>query len=366
MRAGKKVVIVGAGPSGLACAEQILTNKDLDVTVIDKKLKVGEKPRCAGGVSLWLTEKVGVSIPEDCIVAKIRRVRIYAPDGNYWELKGDKDYGYILNRELFEQGMARRVEALGGNIELGQPFSSKHVIGHNFIVGADGFPSVLSNWIVAQQPQSYDIHHCFQREIVWDGFPQDTIEIYFGSNVAPKGYLWLFTAGKRVRAGLGVPLSEKANLRGLLDSFLERQTYDYEKCNNVSKLIPTAHPRETNVFLGGRVLLVGDAGLFCDALTGGGIVQGIASGKAAGLAIAEGKPQNYDRYIGWLRKQNSRRYKLKKVLYSFTDNDLNELIHVMKGFTPKTMSVGKELRRAIFHLLWCKPSLFKKFFKYLR
>jgi len=374
MSTAKKVLIVGAGPSGLACAEQVLTNTKFDVTIMERKSQVGENPRCAGGVSLWMAEKVGVSIPENCIVARIRRVRIYAPDGNYWELKGDKDYGYILNRELFEQDMAKRVEALGGRIELRhaargkislKPFQG-YVHECDYLVGADGFPSAVARSVGAQEPQFCDIHHCFQKEIIWDWFPKDMIEIYFGSKVAPKGYLWLFTSGEnKVRAGLGVPLSEKAKRHELLDSFLERQVLNHEVVNTVSKLIPTTAPGE-NVFLDGRVLLVGDAGLFCDPLTGGGIIQGIASGKAAGRALAEGKPLNYNQYIGWLRKQNSRRYRLKRVLYSFSDEDLNDLVQVMKGFTPKTLSLGKELRRAVLHLLWRKPRLLKKFFKYLR
>jgi len=373
MGAAKKVLIIGAGPSGLACAEENLTrNWTYDVTIVDKKLKIGENPRCAGGVGFWMAEKVDVSIPESCIVARIRRICIYGPDGNCCEFRGDSDYGYILNRELFEQDMAKRVEGLGGKFLLGHGVSVeglKSYHEYDYIVGADGYPSTVAKWVGGPEPQAYDVHHCFQKEILWDWFPKDTIEIYFGSKVAPKGYLWLFQSGEgKVRAGLGTPLSERANLLGLLDSFLERQVYDYEEINVVSKLIPTARPRATNVFLRGKVgfVLVGDAGLFCDPLTGGGIIQAIASGKAAGRALAEGKPLKYDQYINWLRKQNGRRYRLKKVLYSFSDEDLNELIQTMKGFTPKTMSIGKELRRAVIRLLWRKPSLFKKFFKYLR
>jgi len=368
-----KILIVGGGPAGLGCAEQILVQNQTraDVTVMDMKKKIGEKTRCAGGVSLWLAEKVGVSIPQECIAANIRRVRIYAPNGDYWELKGDKPYGYVLNRGLFEQKMAEKVVELGGKIELGHMVTYKNLefwlSKYDYIVGADGFPSIVSTWMDVQQPQSHDIHHCFQREIIWDEFPKDTIKVYF-NKLAPKGYLWLFSAGEgKVRAGLGTPLSEKANLSGLLDTFLKRQTnINYKVDNTVSKLIPTARPRDTNVFLRGRVLLVGDAGLFCDPATGGGILQGIASGKAAGWALAEEKPLNYDKYIGWLRKQHIKRYKLKKVLYSLSEREYNMLIEILKEFTPKTMSVGAELRRAVIYLVLRKPRLLRKFFMFLR
>jgi len=364
-----KILIVGAGPAGLACAEQILVQSDADVTVVDKKQKVGENPRCAGGISLWMAEKVGLQIPSQCVVANIRRVRMYAPNGDYWELKGEKDYGHVIDRQLFEQSMAERVELLGGKIQLGHMVSENDLCfwfsNYDVIVGADGYPSVVSAWAGVPQVEPYDVHHCFQKEILWDEFPSDTIELYFGK-VAPKGYLWLFSAGNgRVRAGLGTPLSEKADLNELLDGFLQRQTDHYQEVNKVAKLIPTAHPRDTNTFLRGRALLVGDAGLFCDPATGGGIVQGIASGKAAGLALAEGVSKNYDQHINWLRKQNRTRYRLKQILYTFTDDDLNELIQILKGFKPKTMSVGKELRRAAIHLVMRKPKLLRKFLKVL-
>jgi len=373
MTATKKVVIVGAGPSGLACAEEILThNGDYDVNIMDKKSKVGENPRCAGGVSLYMAEKVGVSIPKNCIVARIRRVCIYAPNGNRWELEGDKDYGYILNRELFEQDMAEKVEGLGGKMILNQVFTFKDLdreffakSQYDYIVGADGPASVVRQWLGLPRLSLEDVHIGVQKMISIDYYPHDTIQLYFGENVAPQGYAWIFPCGdSKVRIGLGIPSSKGPLAMSLLDQFISRQVNDYKVIDCIGKQIPTTRMPKTGVY--GNILLVGDALPSTDPVTGGGIIQAIASGKAAGQALAEDKPFNYDRYIGWLRKQNSRRYRLKKVLYSFSDEDLNELIQVMKGFTPKTLSVGKEISRAILHLLWQKPRLFKKFFKYLR
>lgn len=45
----------------------------------------------------------------------------------------------------------------------------------------------------------------------------------------------------------------------------------------------------------GRVLLVGDAAGYVDALTGEGIAGGIAQGKAAVAAVADGRPASYER-----------------------------------------------------------------------
>jgi len=364
-----KVLVVGAGPAGLACAESILThNLEAEVVVVDKKRKVGENPRCAGGISRYLMEKVGFPVPQSCIVARLRRVRIYAPNMNYWEMKGDRDYGYVLDRTIFEQQMAERVEGLGGKIVLSHFVSDRDLEfwqgQYDYVVGTDGPESVVRRWLRLPKHYGTDIHFGVQKTITMDYYPQDTIELYFGE-VAPLGFAWIFPAGDGlVRIGLGIPWWIGWKAHKLLDNFIQRQVYDYKEISSVAKLIPTARMPKTGIY--GTVILVGDALPSTDPLTGGGICQGIASGKAAGRAIAEGQPQNYDRYIGWLRKQNNRRYRLKGILNSFSDEDFNALVHGMKSFRPKTMSIGNELRRAVIHLLLRKPRMMGKFFKCLR
>jgi digeranylgeranylglycerophospholipid reductase len=366
-----KVLVVGAGPAGLACARSILThNPSIEVTVVDKKSKVGENPRCAGGISLYMMGKVGVSVPEACIVAKVRRVRIYAPNMDYWELKGE-DYGYVLNRELFEQATAEKVEGLGDKMILNQFFTFKDLdreffakSQYDYIVGADGPASVVRQWLGLPRLSLEDVHIGVQKTISMDYYPQDTIQLYFGENVAPQGYAWIFPCGDgKVRIGLGIPSSKGPLAMSLLDQFISRQVNDYKVIDCIGKQIPTTRMPKTGVY--GNILLVGDALPSTDPVTGGGIMQAIASGKAAGQALAEARPENYDGYVGWLRKQNNRRYRLKKVLNSFSDEDFNDLIHVMQGFRPKTMSIGKELRSAVIHLLLRKPRLLRKFFKSL-
>jgi len=364
-----RVLVVGAGSAGLACAESILVhNPSVKVTLMDKRRMVGVPQRCAGGVSGFMAEKVGVSIPNCAVAAKIRGVRIYAPSGDYWELKGNRDYGYVLNRELFEQQLSERVEGLGGKIVLDHYVDDRSLErwqgNYDYIVGADGYPSVVRDWLGLKSIPLEDTHIGVQKTVRCD-WPQDVIELYFGEKAAPQGYAWVFPAGEgKARIGLGVPLSERVSTKKLLENVIHSRVYDYHEVDYIAKLIPTCKMPNTGVY--GKVLLVGDALPSTDPLTGGGIVQAIASGKAAGKAIAEGKPELYDGYISWLRRQNSRRYRLKKVLYSFTDQDFNDLIRALKGFKPKSLSVGKELRRAVLYLLLRKPSLLDKFFKLIR
>lgn len=361
-----KVFVIGAGPSGLSCAE-VLASSSLDVTMIEQKRRVGENPHCAGGLSSFMVEKVGFDVPESSIVARVRRVRIYAPNLKYWEFKSDDGYGYVLDRELFERNMANRVERLGGRIGLGSSVSAVDMnnfqMKYDYIVGADGPASTVRQWLGLPKYSLDDVHIGVQKTISMDSYPQDTMELYFGEKIAPQGYAWIFPGGNgMVRIGLGVPSSKGWLAMDRLDNFIHRHVYSVKATHMFGKQIPTARMPRTGVY--GRILLVGDALPSTDPFTGGGISQGIATGKAAGRALAEGSPSNYDRYVDWLRKQNNRRYKLKKVLYSFSDHDFNDLVEVMQGFEPRPiLSVGNELRRAIVRLVWKKPRLLRKFFK---
>ncbi len=366
-----KILIVGASVSGLTCAEWILRGSaQAEVLVIDKREKIGVPQRCAGGISRYMVERA--NLPLDLftrsVVGNIAKVRIYAPNNDCFEFQTGKDYGLVLDRVSLEQNMAERVQHLGGKIRLNHEvrFPWRALLqDFNIIVGADGPTSTVRDWLGIPRHKPYDLHLGVQKTVYMDYLPPDTIEIYFGEKVAPKGYAWIFPIGNgMVRIGLGSPLSENPNVKVLLENFINRQVVEYKAVEHIAKLIPTDRHPKTGVF--DNVLLVGDALPSTDPLTGGGIIQGMASGKAAGEAIVEGDLKSYDSRISWLRKQNNRRYALKNVLCSFSDRDFNDLVEVMKGFSPKTMSLGKELGHAILRVSLKKPRLIRKFLKGLR
>jgi digeranylgeranylglycerophospholipid reductase len=329
-----------------------------------RKLKAREPPRCAGGVSFWMLKRVGLRVPERVVAAKIRRVRIYSPNMKFWELRGTEEYGYVLHRNLFDEWLRERAQGLGATLwwtdeteNLVKRFK------YDYLVGADGYPSVVRDWVGRPKLTPCDVHLGVQKTVVWKGHPKDLIELYFGGKVAHKGYAWIFPGGDgKARVGLGVPLSERINPGKLLETFMMRVgAHSCEELHYIAKLIPTAKFPRIGVY--GNVLLVGDALPSTDPLTGGGICQAIASGEAAGRAIAEGKPERYNHYISWLRQQNMQRYWLKRVLYSLKDEDFNQLIQTLQGFRPKTLSVSGELRRGIRHLTLRKTGFLIKILK---
>jgi flavin-dependent dehydrogenase len=99
------------------------------------------------------------------------------------------------------------------------------------------------------------------------------------------GYGWVFPKDGMVNVGLGTITPEGHRLKGMFDGFLEMTGFqDLDRSNLRAGLIPAA--LLSRLWLP-RVLFVGDAGGFVNALTGGGIMYGICSGEIAAATARE-------------------------------------------------------------------------------
>jgi len=356
-----KVAIIGCSVAGLGTALELLKlDKSADVTIFDKKPYVGAHTICGGAISSFMLKELNMKLPNHVIGAEITAVRIYAPCGEFWELQSERrqPYGYILWREAFEKYLAQQVAELGGKIRMNYEIKDLNELSdYDYIVGADGLTGVSSKLLGF--PPKEDVHIAVQRIAYMRNHPKNRIDLYFGNEVAPKGYAWVFPEGydRRARVGLGVPLSERVNPKKLLDRFME--SIEAEPVLKLkAKLIPTAGSPKKLVF--GRTLLVGDAAHLCDPSTGGGIANALLSGKYAAKAIVEGNPEKYDRYVRGLKRRNLYRYRLKQVLYELTDEEFNEMIYVMKRFKPNLVRISWAILHAILTLALKKPKLFTK------
>lgn len=365
---GKTISITGGSVSGLGTALEILKkDPSFDVTIHEKNPDCLEYT-CAGGVSTFMLKKLQRDIPDFAVAAEIRSLRIYSPNGACWETKTQNAaYGLVLRRGLFQLHLAREVKRLGGRIVTNSNIKKfeRHA---DIIVGADGLTGSTRRLLELPPPSPADIHLGVQTVARLEEYPNDCISLYFGS-AAPDGYAWVFPHEVHglFRIGLGVPLSLSLNPRRLLADFLFK--LEAEPTEIRAKLIPTAMPEEELVYTVRTasvlrpkltVMLVGDAALFCDPATGGGIVQGLLSAKSAARAICEGKPQNYERYCSGLIRTNLFRYKLKQILCELTDEDFNILINTLQDFHPDLTSVGRAVVWALMKIAMTNPKFLVK------
>jgi len=354
------VLIIGCGPAGSSTAQSILeSRRDVKVKILERRRRIGFPPRCAGGISKIMAEKLNLDIPEEIIASHIERFRIYSPDGNYFEIDskklGVKELGLVLYRDRFDEWMADKAHRLGAEIEKGRRWEGRKG-DYDILVVADGKPQAER---LGMKKRLDDIHMGVQKTLIYSEHPRDLISIFLGRRLAPDGYCWIFPEGRdKVRAGLGIPLSKRMNPKKLLDKFIKKYIGEAEETGFTAGLIPTYKPPETAVIE--ETLYVGNAALQTDPIHGGGIANAIIAGRCAGKAIAEGNPSKYDVY--WKRElygENKRRYRLKRILYRLNDKELNMLINVMSGYKPQSLSVGRELIRAIRYLTVKAPKILK-------
>jgi len=350
---------VGGSIAGLSTALELL-RVGFKPTIYERRPNPKTGIVCAGGISLWALRRSGLKLPKGTVASQIRYIRIHAPNGHFWQGGcGGNVMAYTLRRDKLEEGLARRVRKLGGVIKYNRKVGTQEfrrlAMGYEFIVGADGIMGVTRKALNLPRPSPEDIHIGVQQLCAMPNHPRDRIDLYLGRSVAPLGYGWIFPVGKeRTRIGLGFPLSEKVNPTNLLDAFTKRIGATPLESPN-AKLIPTTRPLRNLAF--GNILLVGDAGHHTDPFTGGGILGAVVSAKAAARAIAEGDPQRYKRYVGWLTAQNTIRYRLKKVLCELSDEELNELVWCLEGFQVSPTRMSLNILKALLALALHKPRL---------
>jgi digeranylgeranylglycerophospholipid reductase len=169
---------------------------------------------------------------------------------------------------------------------------------------------------------------------------EDVMEFYFGSEIAPGGYAWVFPKGDGVaNVGLGVRGASRPAfeyLRDFVDSMPGLR--NAEVVGIVAGGVPLQGPLEKTV--GDGVLLVGDAARQVDPLTGGGIYNAMHCGVIAGETLlravaeedfSEAVLMEYDRewraQVGATLIQS---LQVKKILEKMTDTDLNTAARLMK------------------------------------
>jgi len=236
------VVIVGGGPAGTSTAK-ILAEKNIDVAVLEKRASIGSEKRCAEGLSLdtlnIIEEKIG-KIPNRCIAQMIEGAIVYSPDGNEVNIDFKENTGAILERKIYDKWLATTASREGAYIQSKTDVvdilkSDGYITGvkievngeeseikSKIVVGADGVESTIARKAGLNTTQQLkDIDSGFQYEMSNLKLRDHSkIELIFGNEVAPRGYLWIFPKGKDI-ANVGVGVSNtKKSAKYYVDKFL--------------------------------------------------------------------------------------------------------------------------------------------------
>lgn len=352
-------LVVGAGPAGSVAAMEIAKN-GFDVLVVEKKQEIGIFKRCAEGVTKHGLEKMGFKIHSACISRHIKGAMLYSPSGKRVIMEGKEMEGYVLERKIFEKWLASmaikegarymvKTQAMGMRRENGMwKVSIKSMEGNDeieakLVIGADGVESMVGRWAGLNSLNKLtDYHSGIQFEMANVNIEKDYIHIFFGNEVAPLGYAWIFPKDFSANVGLGI-LEKKAKMKAYdyLRKFIEEHKEFFINAQPIeinAGGVPVAHFTE---MVADGVMLVGDAAQLVNPIHGGGIVRAIHSsimaGEVASKALKE-KDLSKERLVEYERKweeeygeKTKKLMKLRRFLERLEDKDFELLADILEG-----------------------------------
>ncbi|MBN2364575.1 MAG: NAD(P)/FAD-dependent oxidoreductase [Calditrichaeota bacterium] len=348
------IIVAGAGPAGCMAAWHA-ARENLSVLLLEKDREVGTPVRCAEGVARKdVEELLEHPVLPGWVAAEISRFRLIAPDGTPVYVNID-DTGYVLNRRLFDYGLALKAVSQGARLitsaevtgvlrENGKISGVKVLIDRetipvksSIVIAADGVESRIARWAgIDSTVPLKDMETCVQFTLAGISIQPDTCDFYFSKNFAPGGYGWVFPKGERTaNVGLGISgtYARKNSPEIYMERFLKNYFPDGSIISRTTGGVPVDKTLRDLVMDG--FMVVGDAAHQTNPISGGGITSGMIAGKIAGAVAAAAVKKNkftrkellpYSRE--WQRRvgrSHLRYYRLKETLLRFSDDEFNRI-----------------------------------------
>jgi digeranylgeranylglycerophospholipid reductase len=308
-----EAIVVGAGPAGLISAE-ILAKHGIDVKVIDKNVNPGEKKPCGGMLRISCATALG--IPWKLACREIKGMRLILPSHSVSEV----DYGRVISLNLDRGRLGRylvdRVRKAGGNVNTGMsvvdlvktldrnrstqykltcktPGRGTRKLVTELLLAADGTNSLVNKKTRVHAPlKPNQLGQCVQYQIelgndLIEKRIGDRNEVYYGHDVSPFGYAWIFPKDNLVTVGVGALSSAvKTSLRKYLDYLVGKHPIAREKLEGgkIVKFESAICPLSGLISptYDDNLVVAGDAAGHCSAISGEGMYYSMVAGKLAG------------------------------------------------------------------------------------
>ncbi len=352
-------LVVGAGPAGSVAARE-MASRGYHVLVVEKRQEIGAPKRCAEGITKHGLEKFDIHLHPLCISGKIGGAMLYSPSGKRVTMEGKDMEGYVLERKVFEKWLASEaikkgaeymvkahainmkrqngawrvdVQSMDGEISIEAPL----------VIGADGVESKVGKWAGLKTVNKItDYHSGIQFEMAGVNADENYIHLFFGKEVAPLGYAWIFPKAFSANVGLGI-LEKGASMKAYdyLIKFIKEHDEFFAHAQPVEINgggVPVAHFTE---MVADGVMLVGDAAQLVNPIHGGGMTRAIHSSimaaEVADDAIKKGdlskeKLAEYEKK--WEEEYGEKTAKLMKLrafLEKLEDKDFELLADILQG-----------------------------------
>ncbi|MEO2152196.1 MAG: NAD(P)/FAD-dependent oxidoreductase [Thermococcus sp.] len=360
------VVVVGAGIAGPIVARNV-ARAGFSVLLIDKKWAIGTPKQCAEGISIKVFEKYDIPYDKRFINREIYGAKLYSPSGYELEMRYKDVSGVILERKVFDKMLAyyaakagadvlARTEALDVIRKDGKVvgIKAKHEdepveIYADVIVAADGVESTIARKAgINTYAPPHEFDSSYEYEMLIEGFDPDLIHLWFGNEIAPRGYVWVFPKDEdRANVGIGINSDNPQTAKYYLDKWLKENKVPAKKLLEINVgVVPVGG--FVKELVKDNVLVVGDAARQVNPMHGGGMAEAMEAGTIASKWIVKALEeenlsllQNYTRE--WWETDGKRLekvLKVRRVTEKLTDEDLDIFIQVLSGADTEKIAGG--------------------------
>ncbi|GAB6135775.1 geranylgeranyl reductase family protein [Thermococcus prieurii] len=361
------VVVVGAGIAGPIVARNV-AKAGYSVLMIDKKWAIGTPKQCAEGISIKVFEKYDIPYDKRFINREIYGAKLYSPSGYELELRYKNVSGVILERKVFDKMLAyyaakagadvlARTEALDVIRNDGKVvgIKAKHEdepieIYADVIVAADGVESTIARKAgINTYAPPHEFDSSYEYEMLIEGYDPDLIHLWFGNEIAPRGYVWVFPKDEdRANVGIGINSDNPQTAKYYLDKWLKENKVPAKKLLEVNVgVVPVGG--FVKELVKDNVLVVGDAARQVNPMHGGGMAEAMEAGTIASKWIVKALEeenlsllQNYTKE--WWEKDGKRLERVLKVRHvteKLTDEDLDLFIQILSGADTEKIAAGE-------------------------
>ncbi|MFQ6063898.1 MAG: NAD(P)/FAD-dependent oxidoreductase [Candidatus Bathyarchaeia archaeon] len=348
------VVVVGAGPAGSSVAK-VIGSAGFDVELIEQR-KPCQTKVCGGVISAKLAREL---LFEKNIIEKfVSHEVLHFP----WGKKIRRFHHATVKRQTFDTLLADNAARCGANINhetkatdaarkgdvvqvslKSRKDKKTRSISCKMIVFADG-PFTLGTKLfptLGFKGTPNNLAIAARYELEWEENNMNHLELFFGHDISPWGFGWIFPRKDSLNVGVGCRLSTLRRfgirITETLDNFIKDKAVSSETLIDKKVLhfgaamLPLA-PAER--IYGPSSLVVGDAAGMVDPLGGYGIDNAVFAGRLAGHIAVEALQkgdfsENFLSRYQTLWKQSSaysiikRNYRIARALYPFLRIDKN-------------------------------------------
>ena len=304
-----KVLIVGAGPAGAACAIS-LQKAGVDCLLVDRQ----SFPRvklCAGLFTQksqrCLLELLGQNAFRECMDACLmsheNEFSIYKGQTCLVTTHLDPPIT-LINRPKFDAWLVNHYISLGGKFCDSQELTDldeeskvavfrERKVEYEYLIAADGANSTVERILAKQYPELFrrKAKSALSLEINVDRADVDVTGVNIHLDIIPNSYAWTFAKGEKVCMGLVKQPDDTTDANETMRRFMnDLKVRNQQKYPLQGAMIPVGTYMTRPAFRD-HIMFVGDAAGFVEPLTDEGIYYALQSGYAAAKAFAaNGKP----------------------------------------------------------------------------